>query len=128
MTPACDFDTISQTCKRIPTASTLAHVDSADACNVLCHVADNGYPDWKIRGMCEHLLVDEKQIADVLATRATRKIGAIWHIFHPKHSEKIRELIQKQRRADKYGNGFTALSCVSVFIFVYLGWEIWETC
>jgi lysine-specific demethylase 3 len=102
MLEACKFDEIEKTCLKIPTGSTLCHVDSADACNVLCHVAELNHDEWRIRSMCKLLLVDENQVDECIKNRETKKLGAVWHIFHSDYSDQIRRIIKMKRLADKH--------------------------
>jgi len=86
-------------CVSVPTASTLAHIDSSDACNVLFHVYDTGEDNERLRAFCEYFLVDPNQIDDIIKNRyTTRKPGAIWHIFDPERTDDIRRIIQQERR------------------------------
>ena len=80
------------------TGTTNLHIDMSDACNVMVYV---GLPE---DGDLQHHVdlglksVDESDCC--LATRkrvrdADVKVGAIWHIYHPRDADKIRDLLNK---------------------------------
>ena len=80
------------------TGTTNLHIDMSDACNCLVYV---GLPNDGSRG--EHYQEGLRQVdeagCDVLTRNRVRnspkEIGAIWHIFHPRDADKIRDLMNK---------------------------------
>jgi lysine-specific demethylase 3 len=80
------------------TGTTNLHIDMSDACNLMVYV---GIPsDGDID---EHLKVGLKAIdesdCDILSKQRMRedgrKIGAMWHLYHPRDADKIRDLLNK---------------------------------
>lgn len=80
------------------TGTTNLHIDMSDACNVMVYV---GLP--KDGNRDEHYkiglrAVDESD-CDLLVRQRVRQsdvvIGAIWHIYHPRDADKIRDLLNK---------------------------------
>ena len=78
--------------------TTNLHIDMSDACNLIVYV---GIPDDGNRQ--EHVelglkTVDESD-CDVLTRERVRKdnvlVGAIWHIFHPRDADKIRDMLNR---------------------------------
>jgi len=108
MIRASHFDS-SGKCVKVPTASTLAHIDSSDACNCLFYVHDTGESDDRLRAFCEYFLVDSRQIDQIIQNRkTTHKPGAIWHIFDPKKTDLIRKIIKEERQSRREKDGVKA--------------------
>ncbi|XP_069164923.1 lysine-specific demethylase 3A [Procambarus clarkii] len=87
-------------------ASTNLHLDISDAVNVMCYVGvpkDADYEDH-IKGAFK--AIDEAG-CDILTRRRVREKeevpGALWHIYHARDSDKIRDLLNKVaiERGDK---------------------------
>ena len=78
------------------TGTTNLHIDMSDACNLMVYVGlpkDGNYNQHYLEGLKQ---VDEAG-CDVLTRRRVREktVGAIWHIYHPRDADKIRDLINK---------------------------------
>ncbi len=80
------------------TGTTNLHIDMSDACNVMVYV---GIPGDGLRQ--EHLkeglrTVDDSD-CDLLTRQRAREdgvvVGALWHIYHPRDADKIRDLLNK---------------------------------
>ena len=80
------------------TGTTNLHIDMSDACNLLVYV---GIPQDGIRidHIREGLKSTEEADCDPLyrtrVREVTPEIGAIWHIFHPRDADKIRDMLNK---------------------------------
>ena len=80
------------------TGTTNLHIDMSDACNIMVYVSvpkDGNYEEH----LKEGLKCVEEADCDVLTRRRVREQGsipgAIWHIYHPRDADKIRDLLNK---------------------------------
>lgn len=80
------------------TGTTNLHIDMSDACNVMVYVSlpKDGNREEHIR---EGMKSVEEADCDVLTRERLRDCGsiagAIWHIYHPRDADKIRDLLNK---------------------------------
>ena len=80
------------------TGSTNLHLDMSDACNVMIHVGLPQDGDRNEQISIGLKAIDEGDI-DILTRKRLRQEGklpgALWHIYHPKDADKIRDLLNK---------------------------------
>eukprot|EP00095_Tigriopus_kingsejongensis_P003194 maker-scaffold91_size383040-snap-gene-2.25 protein:Tk03194 transcript:maker-scaffold91_size383040-snap-gene-2.25-mRNA-1 annotation:"probable domain-containing histone demethylation protein 2c" len=80
------------------TGTTNLHIDMSDACNLMVYVGipkDGDYQDHINLGL---RAVDESDCDMATRERVRGKgalIGAIWHIYHPRDADKIRDMLNK---------------------------------
>lgn len=80
------------------TGTTNLHIDMSDACNMMVYVGipQDGSKDEHIAEGLKS--VEEADCDPVLKKRVREidpKVGAIWHIYHPRDADKIRDLLNK---------------------------------
>lgn len=80
------------------TGTTNLHIDMSDACNVIVYVGmpeDGDATEHREMGLRS---VDESD-CDIIIRQYVRrpevKVGAIWHIYHPRDADKIRDLLNR---------------------------------
>ena len=80
------------------TGTTNLHIDMSDACNLMVHVSIPRDGDREEHERVGWKSVDEGDIDDNIRQmmREKKKLpGAMWHIFHPRDADKIRDLLNK---------------------------------
>ena len=80
------------------TGTTNLHIDMSDACNVIVYVGIPNDGDREAHIGEGLKSVEEADCDPVLKARVRRVnpvVGAIWHIFHPRDADKIRDFLNK---------------------------------
>ena len=80
------------------TGTTNLHIDMSDACNLMVHVSIPIDGDREEHERIGWKSVDDGDIDDNVRKmmREKKKLpGAMWHIFHPRDADKIRDLLNK---------------------------------
>ena len=80
------------------TGTTNLHLDMSDACNLMVYVGIPDDADDQEHHRIGLKTVDESD-CDIHIKRRVRepgvKVGAMWHIYHPKDADKIRDMLNK---------------------------------